>query len=57
MKRTRKKRMFGLFKKLFIGLLIHRVIASNQTKCVSLSNQKFMIPPTLMNLHSNEYSQ
>ena len=57
MKRTRKKRMFGLFKKLFIGLLIHRVIASNQTKCVSLSNQKFMIPATLMNLHSNEYSQ
>ena len=30
---------------------------SNQTKCVSLSNQKCVIQPTLINLHSNEYSQ
>ena len=26
-------------------------------KCVSLSNQKCMIQPTLINLHPNEYSQ
>ena len=27
------------------------------TKCVSLSNEKSMIQPTLINLHANEYSQ
>ena len=27
------------------------------TKCVSLSNQKCEIQPTLINLHANEYSQ
>ena len=27
------------------------------TICVLLSNQKFMIEPTLINLHPNEYSQ
>ena len=27
------------------------------TKCVSLSNQKCMIQPTLINLHINEYSE
>ena len=27
------------------------------TKCVSLSNQKCMIQPTLINLHTNEYSE
>ena len=39
---------------MFIGLLISTVNASNHTKCVSLSNQKFM---PLINLHPNEYSQ
>ena len=35
--------MFGLIKKIFIGLLTGLVNGSNHTKCVSLSNQKFMI--------------
>ena len=29
----------------------------NHTKCVSLSNQKCMTQPTLINLNPNEYSQ
>ena len=49
--------MFGLIKKIFIGLLTGLVNASNHTKCVSLSNQRYMIQPTLINLHPNEYSQ
>ena len=40
-----------------MGLLIGLVNASNPTKCVSLSNQKCMTQPTLINLHPNEYSQ
>ena len=49
--------MFGLTKKMFMGLLISIINASNHTKCVSLSNQKCMTQPTLINLHPNEYSQ
>ena len=49
--------MFELIKKIFIGLLTGVISASNHTKCVSLSNQECMIQPTLINLHSNEYSQ
>ena len=49
--------MFGLIKKIFIGLLTGVVSASRFTKCVSLSNQKCMLQPTLINLHPNEYSQ
>ena len=49
--------MFRLIKKIFMGLLIGIVNASNHSKCVSLSNQKCMIQPTLINLHPNEYSQ
>ena len=30
---------------------------SNHTKCVSLSNQKCMTQPTLIDLHLNEYNQ
>ena len=33
------------------------VSAPNHTKCISLSNQKCMIQSTLINFHSNEYSQ
>ena len=33
------------------------VSASSHTKCISLSSQKCMPQPTLINLHSNEYSQ
>ena len=47
--------MLGLIKKMFIGLLIS--LANRYAKCVSLSNQKCMIQPTLINLHPNEYSQ
>ena len=39
--------MFGLIKKIFIGLLTSLVNRSNHTNCVSLSNQKCMIQPTL----------
>ena len=49
--------MFGLIKKIFIGLLTGIVWASNHTKRVSLSNQKCKIQSTLINLHPNEYSQ
>ena len=49
--------MFGLIKKMFMRLLISIANASNLTKCVSLSNQKCMIQPTLINLNPNGYSQ
>ena len=42
---------------MFMGLLISIVNASNHTKCLSVSNQKYMIQPTLIGLHPNEYSQ
>ena len=49
--------MFRLIKKMFMGLLISIVNASNHTKCMLLSNQKCKTQPTLTNLHPNEYSQ
>ena len=49
--------MFGLTKKIFIGLFISIAKVSDHTKCVSLSNQKCMINPTLINSHPHEYSQ
>ena len=48
--------MFGVIKKIFSGLLIGLVDGSNHTKCVSLSNQKCMTQPTLINLYPNEHS-
>ena len=45
--------MFGLIKKIFIGLLTGIVSPPNHTKCVLLSNQKCMTQPTLINLHPN----
>ena len=42
---------------MFIVLLAGIVSASNHKNCVSLSNQKCMTQPTLINLHANEYSQ
>ena len=42
---------------MFIRLLTGLVNGSNDTKCMSLSNQKYMTQPTLINLHPNEYSQ
>ena len=49
--------MFGYIKKIFIGFLTGIVSASNDTNRVSLSNQKCITQPTLINLHPNEYSQ
>ena len=49
--------MFGLIKKIFIGLLAGIVNKPNHRECISLSNQKCMIEPTLINLHLNECSQ
>ena len=46
----------GYLKKIFTRL-ISIANASNHVKCKSLSNQKCMIQPTLINLHPNEYSQ
>ena len=48
--------MFGLIKKVFIGLLTGLVNASDHTKCILLSNPKCMTKPTLINLDPNEYS-
>ena len=47
-------KMFGLFKKMFMGLLISVVNSSNHTKCVLLSHQKCEIQSTFVNLHPNE---
>ena len=49
--------MFGLIKKIFIGLLTGLANASNHAKCISLSNQKCEIQPPLINLHPDEYKQ
>ena len=43
--------MFGIIKKMFIVLLTNIVNGSNHTKCISLSNQKCLIQPALINLH------
>ena len=48
--------MFGIIKKIFIVLLASIFNASNHAKCVSLSNQKYNIQPTLIDLHPNEYN-
>ena len=49
--------MFGIIKKIFLKLSVNIVNASNQWKCVSLSNQKCGIQPTLINFHTNECNQ
>ena len=49
--------MFRLIKKIFMGLLISIVNASNHRKCVPLSNQKCTIKTTLISLHPTEYCQ
>ena len=41
---------------MLIGLLSGIVSASNHTKCMSLSSQKFMTQ-LIIYLHPNEYSQ
>ena len=47
--------MFGLIKKMFIGLTNGLVNTSNDANFISLSNQKCDIQPTLTNLHPNEF--
>ena len=42
---------------MFIVLLTSIVNASNQRKRLFLSNQKYEIFPTFINLHPNEYNQ
>ena len=49
--------MFGLIRKMFIGLLTTQVNRSNHPKCGFLSNQKCMPQPTLINLYPCEFSQ
>ena len=49
--------MFGLTKKIFIGLLTSLVNGYNHARCVSLINQKYQIQLSLVNLNPNEYSQ
>ena len=48
--------MLGISKKMFIASLSNIVNGSNHTKCVSLTIQECITPPTLINLHSHEYS-
>ena len=57
MKRIWYRIRLGLIKKILIGLLTDLVNECNYTKCMSLSNQKCMTQPTLINLYFNEYSQ
>ena len=51
--------MLGIIKRIFIVLLSSIVNAPffHHTKRVSLSNQKCMVQPILINLRPNEYSQ
>ena len=49
--------MLRLIKRIFIMLLSSIVSDSNHTKCISLSNQKYMTQPTLTNLYPNKYSR
>ena len=46
--------MFELIKNIFTGLLTGIVNESNYSNCVSLSNRKCKIQPTLLNLHPNK---
>ena len=49
--------MFQLIKKMFIKITTGLVNGSTHTKCISISNKKCDIQPTLINLHSNECRQ
>ena len=42
---------------MFIVLLSNIANGSNHTKYISLSNQKCMVQPILINLHPNKYSE
>ena len=49
--------MIVLVKKSFVISSTIIVSTSIHIKCMSLSNQKYMTQPTLINLHPNGYSQ
>ena len=49
--------MLGLIRKMCIVLLSSIVNASNHTKYISLSNQKWIFQRSDINWHPNEYSQ
>ena len=46
--------MFGLIKKIFIGLLTGLVLGSNCTKCFAKQLEICMTRPTLFNLYPNK---
>ena len=48
--------MFGLIKKIFVGLLTGLVNGSNHPTSASISNQKCVTQPTLISSYPNEYS-
>ena len=49
--------MLDFISKILLRLLTSILDTSSQTKCVSLSNLKCKIQPTLINLQPNEYTQ
>ena len=49
--------MFGVINKVFIGLLIRILNASNHVKYILLSIRKCMTQTTLINLHPNGHSE
>ena len=49
------KIMLRLIKTMFMGLLIRILNASNNTKYVSLSDQKYIIQPSDIDLHYSEF--
>ena len=49
--------MFWFIKKVYVGLLISTVNASNHTKHMSIGNQKCTTQRTLINLKPNEFTQ
>ena len=49
--------MFEFIQKIIIGLLTSLVNASNHTKCVFVTDQKYTLQPTSINVHPNEYNK
>ena len=45
--------MIELIKKMIIGLITGLANGSNHIKCISLTNHKSMIQPTIINLYPN----
>ena len=49
--------MFEFIQKIIIGLLTSLVNASIHTKCVFVTDQKYTLQPTSINVHPNEYTK